>query len=496
MTPPYEPVQASPLSVGTVTVTPDPTLMAADPGAMVIAAGQFTTGAHQLYEVFQTSATATTVLLGGWHGHGADGFRTASQETNQNSQYGAEALIGTGNALKALARAITDAQAKARQAMTLAEHTNQAAITLANAYETASQKAVSALPPDAPSEVVVAASQPTLSQTAQANQLVADGGRAQLLMHQANTEAQVAWRQASVAFDAVTAQSPSVQMALLKARVKAFNSTMSSVAVLTLGIAISGSLSGEIPGGEEEEDDDIIPTGEGTSLDSEMAAEELAAGDGVKVDGTELDKDVAFIGNSDGVIKAEDAEMGALGDPLGGHQIDDPTKQLESSGALAFLTPALTDDVGATPGDLPSTAPTTVAEAPPGWTAPPASDARNFSGPVEPTVLEPGVTYYRVVGAGSSPDGSWWTTTPPTAADRSGLAIKGSWNSMSGVVEFTPASAESGIPAWHGAAAPQQVILPDGKPGYLPGGADQIWIPKGAVSNNNGTFTIKPMGGG
>lgn len=492
----YPPVSASPLSVATVTVTPDPTLMAADPGAMAAAAGQFTAAAHQLYEVFQTSATATTVVLGGWHGRGAEGFRTASQETNQSSQAGAQGLIGTGNALKVLSRAITDAQAKARQAMALAEQTNHSAAALASAYETSRQQAVTALPPNAPPDLVAAANQPTPGQAAQADQLLADGGRAQLLMHRANTEAQLAWSQAQVAFDAVTAQSPSVQMALLDARIKSFNNTMSSVAVMSMAVAISGSLSGEVPGGGEGEDEEVIPTEEGGSLSSEMAAEELAAGSGVKVDGTELDKEVAFIGNGEGVVRAEDAEQGALGDPMSGHQIDDPTKALQAVGPLSFLKPSLSEDVGATAGDLPPYEPATVADAPPGWSAPPPSDARNFAGPVEPTVLEPGVTYYRVVGAGSSPDGSWWTTTPPTPADRTGLAIKGSWNSMTGVVEFTPASSGSGIPAWHGSAAPQQLIMPDGKPGYLPGGADQIWVPRGAVSNDNGTFTIRPMTGG
>jgi hypothetical protein len=38
--------------------------------------------------------------------------------------------------------------------------------------------------------------------------------------------------------------------------------------------------------------------------------------------------------------------------------------------------------------------------------------------------------------------------------------------------------------------------MPDGRLGHLPGGADQIWVPHGAISNDNGTFSIRPMTGG
>jgi uncharacterized protein YukE len=492
------------VAVATVTVVPDPTLMAADPGAMASAARQFIAAAHQLYEVFQTSTTAQNVLYNGWHGQGADGFNTAAQQINENAQTGAQSLIGSGNALNVLSAAITGAQAKARQAMALATHTNQAATSLSSAYVSSSQQAVAALPANAPPDVVKAAMQPTPGQSSQAGQLAADGVQAQRLMNEANSEARQAWSQAQVAFDAVTAQSPSVQLALLGARVKAFSKSMDSVAMTTLAIAISGSLSGEVPGGDDEGDEDeVIPTEEGHSLNSELATEELAAGDNIKVDGTGLDKEVALIGNGDGVVKAEEAEQAALGNPGGGREIQDPAASLEATGPLAFLKPVASSDVvseGAAPGDTPELLPT-IGEAPPGWSAPPPNELNNFSGPVEPTVMEPGVTYYRVVGEGNAPNGSWWTATPPTPDDRAGLAIKPSWNSMTGVVEFTPASSlppgtEAGIPAWHGAAAPKSVILPDGKPGYLPGGADQIWVPRGALSNDNGTFTIRPMPGG
>jgi hypothetical protein len=132
--------------------------------------------------------------------------------------------------------------------------------------------------------------------------------------------------------------------------------------------------------------------------------------------------------------------------------------------------------------------------APAGWTTPPRRVLLSFSGPVTPMMMAPGTTYYRVVGAGSVPTGSWWVAKPPTSADRAGLAMKGSWNSMTGVVAFTPAVGAV-IRGWHGAAAPQPVIMPGGRPGYLPGGSDVIWLPWGALSNDQGVFTIRPMSG-
>ena len=111
---------------------------------------------------------------------------------------------------------------------------------------------------------------------------------------------------------------------------------------------------------------------------------------------------------------------------------------------------------------------------------------------MQPTEAVGGVTYYRVVGDGSDPEGEYWSTTPPTGMSRNGLAIKGDWNSMTGVVEFTPAGGET-IPAWHGKAAPQSATFPDGTPGHYPGGDDQVWVPRGSFNDDNGNFTIHQM---
>jgi hypothetical protein len=124
---------------------------------------------------------------------------------------------------------------------------------------------------------------------------------------------------------------------------------------------------------------------------------------------------------------------------------------------------------------------------------PPQYVLLTFAGEVVPKAMVHGETYYRVVGAGSVAAGCWWMPTPPIPADRAGLAIKPSWNSMTGVVEFAPRSGVV-IPAWRGTAAPQAVLLPDGGPGFLRGGAALIWVPWGALDKDKGTFTIRPMG--
>lgn len=63
---------------------------------------------------------------------------------------------------------------------------------------------------------------------------------------------------------------------------------------------------------------------------------------------------------------------------------------------------------------------------------------------------------------------------------------------MTGLVEFKPAVGFV-IPAWHGSAAPQAVIMADGRPGYLRGGDEVIWVPWGTLSKETGDFTIRPL---
>jgi hypothetical protein len=236
----------------------------------------------------------------------------------------------------------------------------------------------------------------------------------------------------------------------------------------------------------------------GFGSDQAVAGEGLPAesgGDNFVVDNTQDVIDSGDENVTDVIETGDNFVVDNVEDSIdsGQSEITNPGSPLSASD-YPYLKPPYDDSVGATPGKMPTADPVTVAQAPPGWPDLPAGAADTFQGNVEPTTAVGGVTYYRSVGEGSYPGGSFWTTTPPTNMSRSDLAIKGSWNSMSGVVEFTPNPGET-IPGWHGSTAPQAVTMPDGSPGYLPGRADQIWVPQNAFNNSNGTFTIRPMGG-
>ena len=137
---------ADPFGLGTVTVTPDPTLMSADPAAMHTMAGQFSSAAHSMYELFETTSTAGGILLKSWKGKAASAFYETALEQNENAQYTAQALIGVSGALTTLANAIDEAQYTARQAMSLARSTNGSISALTAAYSQSSSTAVAHLP--------------------------------------------------------------------------------------------------------------------------------------------------------------------------------------------------------------------------------------------------------------------------------------------------------------------------------------------------------------
>jgi uncharacterized protein YukE len=487
-----------PLALGAaahVAVSPDPSLMSADPGSMRVVSAAYDSAAHNMYELFQTASTATGVILASWHGHAASNFYDATQQQDENAQAAADALIGAANALKVLAARIETAQDQARKGVALADTTRRSAAQLAKSTSAAAQARVAALPSAATPLDIFEAGQPTASDTLAAEALAGDAAQAVKLVDDANDQARAAWKQSQSAFDAVTAQSPSVQNALMNARINAFNQQMDNFALMFAATMVAGSLSGDTGEGDEDEEDPGIDF-EDPAIQKEIEAEGLNDGDNASVDGLNLDEGIAVDGNSDIVVDDTNVEQAALGDPVGGSEIADPTLPL-SAGKYPYLEPAGTDDsIDATAGKMPGFDPGHVdGAAPPGWDAPTDGALTTFQGPVSPMAATGGVTYYRVVGDGSGPDGSFWTTTPPTPSDRAGLAIKGSWNSMSGVVTFTPAGGES-IPGWQGAAAPQSVTMPDGRPGYLPGGDQQIWVPRGTFNNDNGTFRVEPIGGG
>jgi uncharacterized protein YukE len=481
-----------PFGLGTVTVTPDPNLMSADPAAMQAVAQEFSSAAKEMYQIFQTTSTGSGVLLESWHGKAAQSYWSTAQQQNINAEAAADGLMGASGALTSLASAITAAQDKARQAMALASNTNSSITSLNNAYDQSSASAVASLPANANPEEAVAAAQPTANQNLQAEALMGDAQQAQTLMNEANQEAQQAWQKASADFDAVTSQSPTVQLALLGARVHAFSQTVDQAGLEAIAMMMAGSLSGDGPGGDDDDDDDDLDFDD-PAIAKLIDEEGFEDGEDLDVDGLKLNEDIAVDGNSQIGVEIEEAEQAALGDPNTGTEIGNPGSPLSAS-EYPYLEPPYEESYGATSGMAPASDPVTVSDAPPGWPELPAKQAATFQGPVEPTAAEGGVTYYRVVGDGSYPGGSFWSTTPPTDMSRSDLAIHGDWNSMTGVVEFTPAAGES-IPAWHGATAPQPVTMPDGTPGYYPGGADQIWVPQNAFNNNNGTFTIHPAGG-
>ena len=110
-----------------------------------------------------------------------------------------------------------------------------------------------------------------------------------------------------------------------------------------------------------------------------------------------------------------------------------------------------------------------------------------FQGRVEPFDMEPGKTYYRVVGDGSRPDGEFWTDRRPrTAADvRGDLAIREQWNGDHGVIAYTPPERVQG---WAGTVAPTRATGRDDM--HLPGGGRQMWIPPDTLSRESGHWRI------
>jgi uncharacterized protein YukE len=300
------------LGPGPVIVTPDPGLLEADPGVMTAAASTFNSAAHQVYSVATATADAAGKLAAGWTGKGVQGFKAASSDTNWYSSSAADGLIGASLALSALARSITAAQALARTAMTLAEQTTQGSAALDTAYANSQARAVSALPSTATSAQVAQAMAPTAGQVSDADMLSLDATRAVTMMNEANTQARTAWRAAASAFDAVTAQSPSVQLAALGVRVKNMSSSMDSAAVDAILLMTAGAAYGAIPAGAYDEDDEVSPA----ILAEEQADPALAADieDDAKltVDGVPMDAAVAADIEGGGTVGWTDAEIAAL----------------------------------------------------------------------------------------------------------------------------------------------------------------------------------------
>jgi len=470
----------------------DPAVERADPALLHFVAGRCRAGAHALDALFQTTATATAALSTVWHGKGGAAFANAAETVNGNLETAAQALIGAADALARLAGAIEDARRLARVATERWAEARTRANWAVSAYEEARNHAVATLGPAA-TAAELATAVPIQWYANLVDEAVAEAWAAAALADRANADARRAFSEAALAFDAITAQAPSVQNALLMARIHAFANQMKVPDFEAGAAGVASAISVEPLEPDEDEEGDVSLLEEPTDLSGLLSEETSTAGADASVDGVRLGDSVAAIGNSRLVVEAGEAEQAALGDPVGGQTLSDPSRPLEATGPLDYLAPPApgSRNEDAVPGEPPQTPQAELPRVPEGWPTPPESVLDNFTGPLEPTALVGGVTYYRAVGAGSLPDGSWWTAFPPTPADRADLAIAGNWNSMTGVVEFTVAEGVS-IPAWKGLAAPQVVPTTDGQPGYLPGGAEQIWVPRGALTTENGTFTIRP----
>jgi uncharacterized protein YukE len=301
------------LGPGQVVVTPGPGLLEADPGVMTAAASTFGSAAHQVNSVATATSDAAGKLAAGWIGKGVEGFKNATSNTNWYSSSAAEGLMGASLALTALARSIAEAQSLARAAMALAEQTTQASAALDTSYANSLASAVAALPAKATAEQIDQAMAPTSGQLAAAEMLSGDASRAMAMMNQANNQAQLAWHAAASAFDAVTAQSPSVQLAALSIRVKNMSSSMDSAALDGILLMTSGAAFGATLGGAEDDDDDLSP-GMLAELeqDDPMLAADLEDEEKMTVDGVQMDGAVAADIEGNGTTAWTDAEIAAL----------------------------------------------------------------------------------------------------------------------------------------------------------------------------------------
>jgi uncharacterized protein YukE len=338
------------LGPGPVIVTPDPGLLEADPGVMTAAASTFGSAAHQVNSVATATSDAAGKLAAGWTGKGVEGFKNAASNTNWYSSSAADGLMGASLALSALARSITAAQALARAAIALAEQTTQASAALDAAYANSQASAIAALPAKATAAQIEQARAPTAGQIGDAETLSGDATRAVAMMNQANSQARLAWHMAASAFDAVTAQSPSVQLAALSIRVKNMSSSMDSAALDGILLMTSGMAFGATLDGAADDDDELSP-GMLSELeqDDPMLAADLEDEEKMTVDGVQMDGAVAADIEGNGTTAWSDAEIAALSpatdDPVTASLISQLAGTTDDPDTLAkLISPSLGQD--------------------------------------------------------------------------------------------------------------------------------------------------------
>jgi hypothetical protein len=114
-----------------------------------------------------------------------------------------------------------------------------------------------------------------------------------------------------------------------------------------------------------------------------------------------------------------------------------------------------------------------------GWPDLPGEHAANFNS-VEPVTLKPGTKIYRIIDDSANPAGSYWSERLPAsrAEWRGDYAVKPEWNTNGKYVEYTVPDGP-GLNVWRGPTAAQDLT---GSGFHLPGGGQQIYMPRGTVT--------------
>jgi hypothetical protein len=190
---------------------------------------------------------------------------------------------------------------------------------LSSSVADSSGRAVAALPAGATAAQLDHALAPTSSQLAHADMLSADASRAAAMMTQANADARTAWHVAASAFDAVTAQSPSVQLAALNIRVKNMSNSLDSAGMEAIMMMTSGMAYGAALGGGAEDDDDDFSPAIMSELENDdpMLAANIEDEEKMTVDGVSMDGAVAANIEGNGTAALTDAEIAALSPATG-----------------------------------------------------------------------------------------------------------------------------------------------------------------------------------
>ncbi len=158
--------------------------------------------------------------------------------------------------------------------------------------------------------------------------------------------------------------------------------------------------------------------------------------------------------------------------------LEPPSARRERHALPGLLPPVRQELSGFPPGEDPAA-----------WPQLPEAMRLTFSGDIVPVLLEPGRRCYRAVGDGSFPNGSFWMPERPADEDtmRRDYALPSDWNGDHGLVALV---LEHRLAAWRGTVGPQRS---SDRLGYLPGGAEQLWVPAGSLDSSHGRWTLEPF---